>query len=128
MKFIAGAAAAALVAAGLTFATAPAQAAPDYTPKIQPTCKIKVSKQGKKKVVINTTVRASGVGKVQSVKKIKIRNAKGKVIRTIKLGKKATKKVIKLPKGKYSVQFVSVKTTKKNVIFKQCSGKGSVRR
>lgn len=122
MKFIAGAAAAALAAAGLSFAASPAQADP-YTPAVKTQCTVKVVKKGAKKVVVKANVKANGT-KVKGVKKIKIKNAKGKVVKTIKLGKKAKKKAVKLPKGKYTVKLVFTKT----VQFKKCSAKGKVRR
>ncbi|KRF20982.1 hypothetical protein ASG90_00770 [Nocardioides sp. Soil797] len=114
MKLFAGLSTAALLVAGLTVASAPANAAgaaqaDEYTPTINTFCMANGGKAESGKIRLKLNVVSNGAGSPKATVKIVIRNKKGKIVRTrtrsFNNGPRAYR-FLNLKKGRYTVSFI----------------------
>lgn len=138
MKFLAGLVTAFMIAASLTVGvTAAASASPapasavsadPYGPKIKTVCTVKALKPRPRMIKLKYAIRTNGAP-VKTNVTIKVRNTKGKVVRTLKRKTKGfafrymTFKKFKNKPGKYTLTLVAKPRGADADRFKSCSSR-----
>lgn len=114
MKLFAGLSTAALLVAGLSVASAPANAsvaqADEYTPTINTFCLADAGKAERKKIKVSFAIATNGAGVPDASVKVVIRNTRGAVVRSRTRsfsGEQTTYRFLRIKKGNYTVSFIA---------------------